>query len=317
MFDVDVYHAVRSMLVVPRDRMVDHEQEEALKVHTYKVPSWSTTETASSEFSERDRIFSPENTRGESEETDTTSHHSQEWKGDDTSRTLHGYGDGDCLEWAHESPTQARQGVHTFTSKRPFGDIVNAGYKGKRMKFTDGGSHVLSSSEMDRPWSLGERHFQPYEARIPNKTVTEGVVQEEEHEEGRTKRASGVKSTERTPRLGSGALMPPEIADFQEESSEPVVRTAAAPRKENTSNPDEQFWPGDPVFMFGETTYLQALQSRQIEKDLAPSELSSIPVYLCEPSINILLYRGREDASSDRSETVDGYVCEFSTAQGY
>ncbi|KAL8906724.1 MAG: hypothetical protein Q9207_001850 [Kuettlingeria erythrocarpa] len=272
MFDVDVYHAVRSMLAVAPDRMVDHEQEEAQKVYTYKVPSWSTTETASSKSSGRDRIFSPDNTRRESEETDTTSHHSQEWEGDDTPRKLDSYGDGDCLEWAHESLTQTRQDIRPSTGKRPFGEIVGAGYTGKRAKFTDGGSNVVSPSEMDRPWSLGERQSHPYWERAPNKTVTKGVVEEEEEEEERTDRESGVKSTERRPRLGSGSLMPPEIADFEVDDSEPVARTIEGPRKQKMSNPDEQFWPGDPVFMFGETTYLQALQSRQIEKDLASKD---------------------------------------------
>ncbi|KAI4197769.1 MAG: hypothetical protein LQ346_002929 [Caloplaca aetnensis] len=270
MFDADVYHAVRSMLVVARDRMVDHEREEALRVYTYKVPSWSTTETESSKSSGRDRIFSPDNTRDKSEETDTTSHHSQEWKGDDAPRTLNDYGDGDCLEWAHDSPTQTRQGIRTSTGKRPFEELVDAGYMGKRAKFMDGGSNVLSPSAINHPWSLGERQFQPYGERVPNKIVTENV-EEQEEEEG-TERRSGVKETERRPRLGSGSLMPPEIAGFEEDDSEPVARAVEEPRKEEISKPDEQFWPGDPVFMFGETTYLQALQSRQIEKDLAPKD---------------------------------------------
>lgn len=137
----------------------------------------------------------------------------------------------------------------------------------------DGGSNVLSPSAINHPWSLGERQFQPYGERVPNKIVTENV-EEQEEEEG-TERRSGVKETERRPRLGSGSLMPPEIAGFEEDDSEPVARAVEEPRKEEISKPDEQFWPGDPVFMFGETTYLQALQSRQIEKDLAPSEFPS------------------------------------------
>ncbi|KAL8755560.1 MAG: hypothetical protein Q9184_004767 [Pyrenodesmia sp. 2 TL-2023] len=268
MFDVGVYHDARAMLGVARDRMEDQEQEEALKVHTYKVPSWSTTETESSRSSGRDRIFSPDNTRRKSDETDTTSHRSQ----DD-------HGDGDCLEWARDSPMQTRQGTRPSIGKRPFVEGMDAGYPGKRARFTKGGDNVLPSSERDRPWSLGEHQYRPHGERVPDETVIEVEEGKEEGEEERQdpERGNGADPTGRKVRSESGSLMPPEIADFEEDDSEPVASAARKPGKEKASNPDEQFWPGDPVFMFGETNYLQALQSRQIEKDLASRGLSLNP----------------------------------------
>lgn len=268
MFDVGVYHDVRVMLGVARDRMIDQEQEEALKVHTYKVPSWSTTETETSRSSGRDRIFSPDNKRRKSDETDTTSHHSQ-----------NDYGDGDCLEWAHDSPMQIRQGIRPSTGKRPFIEVMDAGYPEKRAKFTKGGDHVLPSSERDRPWSLGDHQYRLDGGSMLNKTVVEVEEDEEEDEEEEEdpERGNGAEPMGRRLRSGSGSLMPPEIAEFEEDETEPVASEVRKPRKEKASNPDKQFWPGDPVFMFGETNYLQALQSRQIEKDLAPRGLSLNP----------------------------------------
>ncbi|KAL8921664.1 MAG: hypothetical protein Q9208_005593 [Pyrenodesmia sp. 3 TL-2023] len=262
MFDVGVYHDVRPMLGVARDRMLDQEQEEARKVHTYKVPSWSTTETESSKSSGRDKIFSPDNTRKKSDGTDTTSHHSQ----DD-------YGDGDCLQWAHHSPTQIMQGIRPSTGKRPLMEAMDPSYSSKKTKSTQGRDSVVTSSERDRPWSLGDHQYRPDGERVTKNTVIETEDdKEDEEDEGDPEGGSGAEPMGRRLRSGSGSLMPPEIADFEEDYGEPVASAVKKARKEKTSNADEQFWPGDPVFMFGETRYLQALQSRQIEKDLAPQD---------------------------------------------
>ncbi|KAL8726719.1 MAG: hypothetical protein Q9166_006514 [cf. Caloplaca sp. 2 TL-2023] len=87
---------------------------------------------------------------------------------------------------------------------------------------------------------------------------------------------------------GHNGLIPPEIAN----ASVSIPGKLPTPRppldtihhlhldkqhNQNQLNPkqsrqDERFYPGDPVFLFGETRYLTALKSRQIEKDLAPND---------------------------------------------
>ncbi|KAL8785791.1 MAG: hypothetical protein Q9213_003169 [Squamulea squamosa] len=84
---------------------------------------------------------------------------------------------------------------------------------------------------------------------------------------------------------GHFGLIPPEIANATVTYPSPSSSASKRVRKErhedvggDTEGVDKhakrgvKFWPGDPVFLFGETRYLTALKSRQIEKDLASND---------------------------------------------
>ncbi|KAL8933189.1 MAG: hypothetical protein Q9216_006478 [Gyalolechia sp. 2 TL-2023] len=97
-------------------------------------------------------------------------------------------------------------------------------------------------------------------------------------------------STRDSPILGSGSLIPPEIVRFDANEEKPLESHIATEEKTREAMKEDmkietQFWPGDPVFLFGETKFLQAVKSRQIEKDLAPndatvrSEIDRRPLY--------------------------------------
>ncbi|KAL8903712.1 MAG: hypothetical protein Q9171_007307 [Xanthocarpia ochracea] len=82
---------------------------------------------------------------------------------------------------------------------------------------------------------------------------------------------------------GHFGLIPPEIANApitypsSPSPSPPSIRGYGSNHQyDNIETTEEsgnwQFHPGDPVFLFGETRYLAALKSRQIEKDLASND---------------------------------------------
>ncbi|KAL8913419.1 MAG: hypothetical protein Q9172_007286 [Xanthocarpia lactea] len=82
---------------------------------------------------------------------------------------------------------------------------------------------------------------------------------------------------------GHFGLIPPEIANApitypsSHSPSPPSIRGYGSNQGYNNIETTEesgnwQFHPGDPVFLFGETRYLAALKSRQIEKDLASND---------------------------------------------
>lgn len=278
MFDVRVYHDVKAMLSVARDRVLDQERDEAMKVTTYKVPSWSSTE--SSKPSDRDRVFSPNSTRRKSDETDATSHHSDERERGDPGRMVDDYGDGDCLEWAPHLLKQARENRRPLANqerftrgKQPSTETIESETTNKRMKRTKWGiddfvwpERRLLNGKSPSPLDEQEHSWDKEHER------SSGVVELDEEEE--IDRESDTGLVRSIPKLGSGSLIPPEIADFSANDEEPVASANRARAERRAPNPDERFYPGDPVFMFGETKYLQALQSRQIEKDLAPRGLS-------------------------------------------
>ncbi|KAL8751929.1 MAG: hypothetical protein Q9199_006093 [Rusavskia elegans] len=80
------------------------------------------------------------------------------------------------------------------------------------------------------------------------------------------------------PPYGHFGLIPPEIANAP--ITYPPPKHKHDDQKQNKrratiggkSNRDTRFYPGDPIFLFGETRYLTALKSRQIEKDLASND---------------------------------------------
>lgn len=68
-------------------------------------------------------------------------------------------------------------------------------------------------------------------------------------------------SREHTPELGNGDLMPNEICRFDFAHDAQMVLDAADPK--------ETHFPGDPIFPFGETPFVQSLISKRIERELA------------------------------------------------
>ncbi|KAL8661273.1 MAG: hypothetical protein Q9202_005757 [Teloschistes flavicans] len=68
-------------------------------------------------------------------------------------------------------------------------------------------------------------------------------------------------------RPGSGMLMPDAIREF-----EAGVEDRGGVEMGEVGEGEVRFWPGDPEFLFGETKFLEALKSRQIEEDLAGGE---------------------------------------------
>ncbi|KAI4088688.1 MAG: hypothetical protein LQ344_005926 [Seirophora lacunosa] len=283
MFDVSVYHDVKAMLRMHRERMIEMERERN-EVVTYKVPSYSTTEcttesggsraagvtyrmpsfsTAESEL--RARVFSPEEgARGA--ETDGTSVDGMEGWDD--------YGDGDTADvfhggWSSVRTSERDHGSAVARGKRPAGRAAaqRPGHAAKTLRRTE---------QEDEPTWLKEKP--PKTTYLPTSSRTHEYDQNDDL-------VDLVARSESTPK--SGSLIPPEIADFGtlDEGEELLPATTrkskTTPWKNDVavdSNDDEEndplrkFYPGDPVFMFGETKYLQALQSRRMEKDLAADD---------------------------------------------
>ncbi|KAI4288918.1 MAG: hypothetical protein L6R35_001811 [Caloplaca aegaea] len=325
MFDVRVYNDVKAMLRVHRERMLDLERERnevvtykvpssysttesaGERVVTYKVPSFSTTTGSGGE--ERERLFSPPESRGAETDGINVGHGMQAW--DD-------YGDGDTAELWHDerkrrpgegdihstiSTTERNQDSAVVRGKRPAADH-HPSHTAKRTRWAENESESESAdygiSQTDRLFPISkhrdERSRHPFETdNNNNNREVRKRLREEEQDDLEPIRRSTI------PRAPPGSLIPPEIANFHAEHPTSTTRrptkttrttrkTAAAAAKPNPAqkpprrkhatvtisssspSPNKTFHPGDPVFMFGETKYLQALQSRQIEKDLAADD---------------------------------------------
>lgn len=288
MFDVSVYHDVKAMLRMHRERMMEMERERN-EVVTYKVPSYSTTEyttescgsraagvtyrmpsfsTAESEL--RARVFSPaQGARGA--ETDATSVGGMEGWDD--------YGDGDTADVFHGGWSPVR------TSERDYGSAVARGKRPAARAAAQRPGHAPTkrlrrTEQEEEPTWLKEKT--PETTDLPTSSRSHGYNQNDDLQDL-------VARSDSTPK--SGSLIPPEIADFdtldEGEAPLPTTRTTTTTRKtkkaktttwkndiaidsnDDENDPLQKFYPGDPVFMFGETKYLQALQSRRMEKDLA------------------------------------------------
>ncbi|KAL8846261.1 MAG: hypothetical protein Q9221_008634 [Calogaya cf. arnoldii] len=91
--------------------------------------------------------------------------------------------------------------------------------------------------------------------------------------------ASAPSSSSAHPRYGHFGLIPAEIANapiiYPSPRPKPARNNISMTQRNKSRLHDgakTQFHPGDPIFMFGETRYLTALKSRQIEKDLASND---------------------------------------------
>ncbi|KAI4220293.1 MAG: hypothetical protein L6R36_007718, partial [Xanthoria steineri] len=80
------------------------------------------------------------------------------------------------------------------------------------------------------------------------------------------------------PRYGYFGIIPPEIANAPatypspKNKSSDLIRIIPKATSEGRNDKNRKFYPGDPIFLFGETRYLTVLKSRQIEKDLASND---------------------------------------------
>ncbi|KAL9017224.1 MAG: hypothetical protein Q9180_008768, partial [Flavoplaca navasiana] len=87
------------------------------------------------------------------------------------------------------------------------------------------------------------------------------------------------------PPYGHFGLIPPEIAtapitypppkrqrQHKHKEQSQLTKKRTAQTKSPATTIKTHFHPGDPIFLFGETRYLTALKSRQIEKDLASND---------------------------------------------
>ncbi|KAL9001899.1 MAG: hypothetical protein Q9188_005139 [Gyalolechia gomerana] len=355
MFDVGLYNDVRSMLRVHGERMLE-EEEDALeeerrgrveeeeegereeeeeedeeegptgkeeegergvvtykvpswsttdsgigRVVTYKVPSWSTTESSGRSGILTGGIFSR---KGGGEDMDPSSqnlHYPQgkNLQGDSGldealedanplqfSRSLLQKAERDMRPPVDELPVSPNNG-----SKRPFVETIDSEYANKRAKM---GGMMAGPTSAEIRFIEGKPYIPLEEHEFGDLNEVEEEEDEEEGEEGQSE-GEEEEYAERdgappacqeevrkhnligdTRKLGSGSLIPPEIASFEVDEGR-LLRSQAATEKNTGSVKDDreidtQFWPGDPVFMFGETKFLQAVKSRQIEKDLAPND---------------------------------------------
>ena len=96
-------------------------------------------------------------------------------------------------------------------------------------------------------------------------------------------------STTNKTRVAQPTILPPPDSDSLAQiagvpatlsSSEYIKRMEG---NEETKKDEEEFWPGDAVFLFGETKFLEEVKSREIERDLSggmsfPPSLSPFPL---------------------------------------
>lgn len=363
MFDVGVYNDVRSMLRVHGERMLE-EEEDALEeerrgrveeeeegereegimeeeedeeegmtgkeeegergVVTYKVPSWSTTDSGTGrvvtyevpswstmESSGRSGILTGGifSGYGGGEDMDASSQNlhypeAKSLQGDSGldealedanplqfSRSLLQKAERDMRPPVDELPVSSNNG-----SKRPFMETIDSEYANKRAKT---GGMMTGPTSAEIRFIEGKPYIPLEEHEFGD--LNEVVEEEDEEEEGEEEQSEGEEEEyadrDGAPpacqeevrkhnligdarKLGSGSLIPPEIASFDGDEGR-LPRSQAATEKTTGSVKDDreidtQFWPGDPVFMFGETKFLQAVKSRQIEKDLAPSKFRRV-----------------------------------------
>lgn len=239
MFDVGVYEQVKSMLRVHRERMLEREGDRLMRPLTFKVPSGSTTQS-SNEYS----IISLDEWRRPSDETEATD------------RDLD-YGDGDTLEFFHTDHERR---------KRPRTEANESGQKNQGSRRAARQKDKRTAAENDLFTGincLGEYEYASRGELEPAYEVgwADGERRGSVDRDGEL--IGGI------PKPGSGSLVPPEVAALRADDDRESVGSAEGEEE----NLDERFYPGDPVFMFGETIFLQALQSRQIENDMAPGGL--------------------------------------------
>ncbi|KAL9599146.1 MAG: hypothetical protein Q9219_004012 [cf. Caloplaca sp. 3 TL-2023] len=253
-FDVRVYNDLKAMLRVQGERMHDQEELEAQRAQgpiTYRVPSSSITESSTRTNPDPTRVFSSNvavESRGSTPGTTNLSEETQRDKGalEDQILLDAQLEEDNPLEFA---PSLLREAEENMLRQpiRSSGDRARTS-KGKRPL-----SEVEDPERTDRRIRKGRK-------KVPAPHVPE-----------RATNGQGEDLIENIPRPGSGSLIPPEIADFEADEEDIPIRPITGTTEDDEENDtDTQFWPGDPVFMFGETKFLQAVKSRQIDKDLAP-----------------------------------------------
>lgn len=274
---------------------------------TYKVPSWSTTESSGRSGILPGGMFTAGG--GEDNIVAPNRHHDHGATSQrrSTEEEAEFYGlDEEELEDAH--PIQfsksllekAEKQMHDLDressarkrGKRPFMEDVDTRYANKRAR--KGSSTISGPTSAEIRFIEGKPYFPLEEHDFMG--MDDVVEEEEKGKEEEDSEADGEEQlgddtprasqrdarrpqlSGKSPKLGSGSLMPPEIANFDLDITKGKRKSTATTEKttnegiKEDSKIETQFWPGDPVFMFGETKFLQAVKSRQIEKDLAPSK---------------------------------------------
>lgn len=305
MFDVRVYNEVRAMLRVHADRMQDEAEAELVAARTTST-STSSGSGRSTELNGRTREFGADLAYGDGQSTPRTSVSSHPSKG---GRKVifeeeNPYEDGELLVFKPILVEAAEENNNNRAAAREAGKVLitsgGTGRKGKRAAEeaadpdvpgkrtkTEKGGKKRKSPNAKKKTGKGDTTYKPIaeddeeheeghkQAKKAKKKTGKGDKtykptteddEDEELEEEPRKQAQKVKKNTKVIKPGSGSLIPPEIIQFGADEQAPWTDD----EEEGNLNPDKQFWPGDPVFMFGETKYLEALKSRQIELDLAP-----------------------------------------------
>ena len=262
-----------------QEREAEMTEEMLRPGRTFKVPSWSTTESSRA-LSYPTKIFSPDVVyeSDENAATSTNDHRASEerWEYGDPSRLDEEIEDNNPLIFSASVLDEAekkmkmrdRDRESIRRGKRPWTESIDARYANKRMRRR--GRNEPTSAEIR---FFEGKPYIPLEEQEHGEDGNSDGIEDDEEEEGeeeigepRPPSSRGKPNDligHRRRLAAEGSPTPPGIADLD-----------GGPPQTRTSDPDTEFWPGDPVFMFGETKYLQALKSRQIEKDLASSACS-------------------------------------------
>ncbi|KAI4198060.1 MAG: hypothetical protein LQ350_005501 [Teloschistes chrysophthalmus] len=178
--------------------------------------------------------------------------------------------DDDELSTPPPPPKPTRSSTRRNSSKRRISDAVDLDTPHKRRKR---GQHVPAStvSRAEELRSTGKKAATtaaPVKQKgRPMKGVVQTIELEDDDDDGiggfvgvvsPRKPVGRPRKFDVRAEVGEGLLVPDEIRDFDEVGFE-----------EGMEEGDVKSWPGDPEFMFGETKFLEALKSRQIEEDLA------------------------------------------------
>ncbi|KAL8703039.1 MAG: hypothetical protein Q9201_003785 [Fulgogasparrea decipioides] len=262
------YEEVKALLRYHAERMGKEEKERESAVMRNNSASTESSGRAA-------RVFSPDlagqDGEGESPPTTVSSHHFDRTKrmmGLVERSHLYDDDDGDVLVFVppRASGLEASETVETTArhGKRSLEQDIDSDIANKRKKTRRAKTVAKGITE------AGKKRHNPRAKRKIDRSYKPKPGESGDEEDEVRFQARGNR-TAHLAKPGSGSLIPPEIVNFDTaDEQEPMDFTDDG--EEHNLNPDEQFWPGDPVFMFGETKYLEALKSRQIDLDLAADD---------------------------------------------
>ncbi|KAL8719612.1 MAG: hypothetical protein Q9181_008042, partial [Wetmoreana brouardii] len=266
--DLRPYEEVKALLQYHAERLRKEEKERELAV--MRDANTASTESSGSAAG----VFSPDlayaGAVGEGSPptmTTVSSHHSGRMKrtiGPFERNPLYDSDDGDVLVFIPPRPNGLQASKTTKHGKRALAQDLDSDVANKRTKGGNGKTVAKAITE------AGKKRGSPRAKDKIDRSYKPKPGESDEEEDGDELRfqAKGNMTSAHLAKPGSGSLIPPEIIDF-DAADEQELLDFTDDGEEYDLNPDEQFWPGDAVFMFGETKYLEALKSRQIDLDLA------------------------------------------------